>query len=176
MKINYYSAIVLASTLLTVNISSAHAQGARIPRYVASYDSFGPVKVGMRISEASKALGVPLVRGQGQEEACYYVTPWTGLEGVSFMVTQGRIARVDIEAKSYRTERGARIGDTESRVKRLYKGRVRVSPHKYVDWAHYLIVESRGGKFMIVFETDGKRVTSYRVGKNPEAGYVEGCS
>jgi hypothetical protein len=29
---------------------------------------------------------------------------------------------------------------------------------------------------MIVFETDGKRVTTYRIGTNPEAGFVEGCS
>lgn len=130
----------------------------------------------MTVPAASKALGVPLVREEGYDDNCHYVRPKSGFKGISFMVTRGRISRVDIGDRSYLTVQGAKIGDTEARIKQLYPGRVRVIPHKYVDWAHYLIVEFLNGKFMIVFETDGKRVTNYRVGSNPEAGYVEGCS
>jgi hypothetical protein len=156
--------------------SPANAQRASHPSYELSYNRFGPLKIGMTIPIASKALGVPLVREEGYDDRCHYVRPKSGFKGISFMVTNGRISRVDVEDRSYRTIQGAKIGDTEAHIKHLYAGRVRVTPHKYVDWAHYLIVEFRDGKFLIVFETDGKRVTSYRVGKNPEAGYVEGCS
>lgn len=51
----------------------------------------------------------------------------------------------------------------------------RVSPHKYVD-GHYIEIEIKGGKFSIIFETDGKRVTSFRTGRSPEVRYIEGCS
>jgi hypothetical protein len=34
----------------------------------------------------------------------------------------------------------------------------------------------KGGKYSIIFETDGKRVVTYRVGKPEQVGYVEGCT
>ena len=50
-------------------------------------------------------------------------------------------------------------------------------PHKYVEAGHYLIVSSPSDTTrQLVFETDGKRVTSYRVGRTPEVRWVEGCS
>ncbi len=91
------------------------------------------------------------------------------------MVVNGRIARIDVDTRGYVTAAGAKIGDTEARIKRLYKGKVAVSPHKYTD-GRYLTVPVDGGKFGIVFETDGKRVTHIRAGKSPEFGYIEGCS
>jgi hypothetical protein len=91
------------------------------------------------------------------------------------MMSGQRIVRIDIDSKEYATDRGARIGDTEDKVKRLYRGKVRVSQHPYVD-GHYLEVEFEGGKYSLIFETDGKRVTSFRAGRSPEVGYIEGCS
>ncbi len=87
-----------------------------------------------------------------------------------------RIARIDINSKEYATDRGAKIGDTEARIKRLYKGKYKVYEHKYVDDAHYIEVMMKGGKYNIIFETDGKRVVTYRVGRPEQVGYVEGCS
>jgi hypothetical protein len=161
--------------LALIACGTAHAQRANHPSYALSYNRFGPLKIGMTVPTASKALGVPLIREEGHADNCHYVRPKSGFQGVSFMVTRGRISRVDIEAGPYRTLAGAKIGDSEARVKRFYP-RVRVRPHPYVDWAHYMTVEFRGGKYLIIFETDGKRVTSYRVGRNPEAGFIEGCS
>jgi hypothetical protein len=130
----------------------------------------------MTITEGSKALGVRLTRGADREEQCYYVSPKTGFKGVAFMMIRHRIARIDISEKRYATDRGARIGDTESRIKQLYKGLVRVSQHPYDDRGHYLRIDMKRTKLSILFETDGKRVTSYRVGKSEEVGYIEGCS
>ena len=94
---------------------------------------------------------------------------------MAFMITNGRIARVDISSRGYATERGARIGDSEARIKSLYRGMVKVSQHPYVD-GHYLTVDMNRGRFSLIFETDGKRVTSFRAGKSTEVGYIEGCS
>ena len=173
LKISY---VVLTVALIFIISPSSGGQNKRTSRYVVSDDGFGPVKVGMTVSEASKVLGIPLIKEQGMEPECYYVSPKSGFKDVSFMVTGGRISRVDIGGKGYATDRGARVGDTEARIMRLYhRGRVKVSQHPYVD-GHYLRVDMKGGKFSIIFETDGKRVTSFRAGKSDEVGYIEGCS
>lgn len=104
------------------------------------------------------------------------MSPVRGYEDVSFMVNGGRIERVDVFGRGYVTDRGAGVGDTEGRIKRLYKGMVKVSRHPYVDYGHYLEVKRGGSRYGIIFETDGERVTSYRAGRYPAVGYIEGCS
>lgn len=110
------------------------------------------------------------------ESDCYYLN--TSSEdpesSPSFMVNDGTVARVDISNAVHMTEAGAKVGDTEARIKELYGKAVEVSRHEYVD-GHYLTVTSKDGKFAIVFETDGKVVTYIRAGRALEAGYIEGC-
>lgn len=166
---------ILTIALIFIISPSSGAQNKRASRYVVSYQGFGPVKIGMTVAEASKALGIPLVREAQMEGDCYYVSPKQGFKDVSFMVTGKHISRVDIGGKGYATVSGARVGDTEARIMSLYKGRVKVSPHPYVD-GHYLRIDMKGGKFSMIFETDGKHVTSFRAGKAEEVGYIEGCS
>jgi len=140
-----------------------------------TFNSFGKVKTGMTVSQASKALGTELVRGKGYEDSCYYVNPKQGFKGVRFMVTNDSVARIDIESKEYATDKGAKIGDTEAKIKSLYKG-VQVHPQKYDEKKHDMEVHSDDEQYLIIFETDGKRVTGFRAGKAEEVGYVEGCS
>jgi hypothetical protein len=97
---------------------------------------------------------------------------------VLFMVSNGRIARVDINDSTTSTSHGIRIGDPETRVYEAYPNRVTSEPHKYVE-GHYLTVAPEAAAdsgLAIVFETDGSRVTGYRSGRTPEVEYVEGCS
>lgn len=138
----------------------------------------GPVRAGMTVAEAGTALGAPLtVTGDAKE--CAYARADKAPEGLSFMVVDNHIARVDVvRNKSIATVEGARIGSSEARIDSLYQGRVTVQPHKYTN-GHYLVVGSGAGSDTtnrIVFETDGKVVTLYRSGRMPEVGWVEGCS
>ena len=97
--------------------------------------------------------------------------------GVRVMVEQQRVARIDVFEGAVQTAKGARIGDSEERIKRLYPNQVTVSPHKYTD-GHYLTVvptEAADSAYRIVFETDGRRVLRYRAGTRPQVEYVEGC-
>jgi hypothetical protein len=49
------------------------------------------------------------------------------------MVVGDRIAKVDVwKNKSITTLSGAKIGDTEAKIKSLYPGQIQVTPHKYV--------------------------------------------
>ena len=77
------------------------------------------------------------------------------------MVIGGQIARVDIYGNSrITTVRGAKIGDSEDRIKSLYPGQIRVTPHEYVRGGHYLTFVPRDAsdrQYRLVFETDGRR-------------------
>ncbi|GAB4276596.1 MAG: hypothetical protein Fur0025_01880 [Oscillatoriaceae cyanobacterium] len=142
----------------------------------------GQVMVGMTVSEASRAANRRLVStgDSGGGSSCFYVTPEGGPSDVRFMVTEGRISRVDIWRNSrVSTLSGARIGDTEARIKALYPGKIQVSPHKYVPGGHYLTfvpTDRADRNYRLVFETNGNQVTQYRTGKLPEVEFVEGCA
>ena len=172
-KIKIYCFILTIALLLTASpLTSAQTKRA-VPQYVITFNSFGGVKIGMTVSKASKALGVRLV--STEQGDCRYFEAKRGFKDIGFMVNDGTIARFDVSERGIATNKGAKVGDSEARIKRLYKGLYKVSKHFYTD-GNYIEVEKKGGKFSIIFETDGKLVTYIRAGRSPEIGYVEGCS
>lgn len=144
---------------------------------VVSGEGFAGVKFGMSVADAEKALGHKF-KALGGEANCAYVEPVDAYDGIAFMVVDGAIARIDVqETDTVVTDTGAKVGDTEAHVLDLYKGRTSVQPHKYTGpEGHYVLVLGADGKAQIVFETDGKKVVSYRAGRQPEVEWVEGCS
>jgi len=135
----------------------------------------GGLRAGMSLDEAKIVLHDNLVIPAKLEE-CDFIKTKTGPKGVMFMVEKGEISRVDVTSGSVATVQGAKIGDSEDRIKSLYPGQVAVQPHKYTD-GHYLVITPKsGGDNRIVFETDGKKVLRYRSGRMPAVQYVEGCS
>jgi hypothetical protein len=144
-----------------------------------SEHGIGALRVGMTFDQASAALGGALrVPVEVDTTGCDYLVWSGGPSGVHVMFDEHRIARIDVDTASIATAAGARIGDDEARIKRLYPGQVKVTPHKYED-GHYLTVTpiaAADGQFRIVFETARGRVTRYRAGLMPSVEYVEGCS
>jgi hypothetical protein len=160
------------------------ATGGRPPRptahdaWTVTEAGIGPVRANMTLEEANAGLGGLLIPSRALDPNCDYVRPTGAAPEVLFMVVAGRIARVDVRDITVTTAAGARIGDTEARVLRLYQGRVRVLPHHYVD-GHYLVVIPHAPAdtvHRIVFETDGRKVTTFRSGRWPEVEWIEGCS
>jgi tetratricopeptide (TPR) repeat protein len=144
----------------------------------------GPVRVGMTIEEASKASGISswnLTYGGGREGICKYYEPQGDIHDVSFMVINGRIARIDVDNKRIQTIRGAKIGDTEKAVKLLYPGQIKISPHPYGrpnGNSHYLTFipkDAADRNYRYIFETGGDRVDRFHSGQLPEVEYIEGC-
>ena len=175
-KLHLFNFTFVLAVLLTVPVS-LNAQNKRPASYIASFDRFGPVKIGMTTSQAARVLGVSVIRDEGYEGAdCYYASPKSKFSDVAFMMNGKVIVRIDINSKDYMTDKGAKIGDTEARIKQLYKGMYKIYPHKYIDNAHDIEVPMKGGKYSMIFETDGKRVTRFRLGKTEQVGFVEGCS
>lgn len=177
------SAFVLSSLAISAVAIAATTTPTKITnKSKLAINGIGSIKVGMSVAEASKASGIKLVAGSTDNSSCTYVRPQGAPKGISFMVTNGRIARVDVyDNKSITTLSGAKIGDTEARIKALYPGQIKVTPHEYTGYmgGHYLTFVPKDQSdlgYRVVFETDGKRVVNFRSGKLPEVEYVEGCS
>ena len=141
-------------------------------------DGLGQIQIGMTLDEAVN-MGL-LNERPDIKQACDFVFPAVGAGipfGVNVMVVKGKVARIDVDTGTVTTEDGAKIGDSEDKLKSIYGDELRVSPHKYIEGGHYLTVmgdSTSAGKAM-VFETDGKQVTMFRAGRVPEVAWVEGC-
>lgn len=171
---------LLSTLLLLLQPETSYSQLTTQSKVFA--DGFGRAKVGMTVKEARNASGTRLVAlngGQIQNRGCFYVKPQGGPQGVELMLTDGKISRVDVvKNKQITTVSGAKIGDTEARIKSLYPGQIKVTPHKYISGGHYLTFTSKYPlykNYRVVFETDGQRVTQYRAGKLPEVEFIERC-
>jgi len=145
-------------------------------------DGIGPVRIGMTLQEAVNSANIPftLKVGAGVGHQCGFANPLSGPKGLEFMVTNGRIARVDIfRNQKITTLSGAKIGDSEARIKALYPKQITVTPHNYVPKGHYLTFipkDAADQKYRLIFETDGQKVTQFRAGQLPEVAFVEGCA
>jgi hypothetical protein len=141
-------------------------------------NSFGPLRVGMTVAQAAKAMGGGFGAPAGYSGGCGYAVLVKAPKGLAVMLDQGKIARFEVRSGGIATTEGARIGDTEARIKSLYGSAVTSAPHKYLQGGHYLTVTPPAGAegaYKIIFETDGKQVTEFRSGKSPEVEQVERC-
>jgi hypothetical protein len=145
--------------------------------WIVAPQGVGPVRFGMTIADARAAVGDPLANVPA-DGSCYLVTPARTPGGVTFMVENGRVVRVDVETHAVATDHGATVGHSEVVVKERYGDSLVVTPHKYDPKGRYLTFVPPGpdgSRFRVVFETNGIRVTSYRAGILPAVEYVERC-
>ncbi|MCE9640496.1 MAG: hypothetical protein K8S22_10170 [Betaproteobacteria bacterium] len=172
------SGSIHAQLLLGAALSVAGVAAAADAAWRTRVDGFGPLRIGMTRTQAERAAGLALSDDRALSSAyCYYLDFTRGIKGVIFMVTEGRISRVDVLAPGYATVSGARIGDTEERLLALYGERAKFSPHKYLGAAgNYVTVSSSDGRHAVQFETRHGRVFRYRAGKFPEVALAEGCN
>lgn len=137
-------------------------------------DGADPLRIGMTAAEARRVLSLAAAPAS---QGCSYLAgaPESALHAF-VMLTNDTVVRIDVRDSVLATAEGARVGDTEGRLKQLYGDRVSVQPHKYLPNGHYLVVRAPGDAAnRIVFETNGTVVTTYRAGRRPEVENVEGC-
>ncbi len=109
-------------------------------------------------------------------DSCYFITPMNGPDGVSFMVLDNRVARVDIANPAISTDRGIHIGASEDDIKKAYGAKVEIGPHFYTaPDGHYVRVAATEGKLLMLFETEKGIVETYRAGEANAVNFVEGC-
>ncbi|WP_457098194.1 hypothetical protein [Lysobacter sp. P5_B9] len=164
--------------VLTLAIAANTAMVAPASEPKITFNSYGPVLIGMDRQALERALGSKL---KGEEpdadsEACEYVAPERGYDGVGFMLINQHLARVDVSNPNVATLSGAHVGSTQESVLAMYPGRVEVSPHAYTaPDGSYLTLFSRDKLHGIRFETDHGKVTRYYSGTAEAIQYIEGC-
>lgn len=138
------------------------------------YDGIGPVKIGMTPSQLRAVLHEPLIEEDSGNDACYYVHT-RGRKHLQFMIEDGKLARIDVNAPGIPTQTGIQVGDAEARVRQIYGDQLKVTDHKYIDTGRYLTMRSSNYRYGIRFETDKGKVTTFYAGTYEAIQYVEGC-
>lgn len=181
-----FALFVATAIIVSTWATSVNAQVQLTERSKLALDGIGPIRVGMTVDEASRSAGVRLIKtlSAGRtEEYCAYFGVQEGPKGISFMVTNGRIARVDnFSNKRITTIKGAKIGDTEEQIISLYPGQIQVTRHPYQrlpltnqKYLTFVPKDAADKKYRIIFETSKNRVERFRSGKLPEVEAIEGC-
>lgn len=137
------------------------------------------VTFGMTVEEAEAALGARLVAEEPKNPSCYVARPDEGADGVTFLVSDGRIERADVTAGKVGTRSGARISSTVADVNALYPGQIETQARpdgQPGSWLVFVPKDEADAKFRIVFVTDGTTVTAIRAGRLPQVLAPTGCA
>jgi hypothetical protein len=146
--------------------------------WVVRPDGLGPIRIGATVAELEAALGRRPPRADSLDPHCDYLRDPDRVPGVWFMLTEGRVARLDVDSTGPATTEGVRVGDGTEKVQRLYAPRVIVTPHKYTGGEYLTVTPAppADSQYRMIFETDSGIITRYRVGRLPEVGWIESCS
>jgi hypothetical protein len=144
-------------------------------------NGIGPVHVGMTASEAQAAAGRKIIIQEIFINSRCTNGTFRGLDGVSVMLINGIIERVDVINPEILSLRGAAIGDSESRIRKLYSGQIEATRHPYTgrNGGKYLTFypkDQEDRDYRLIFETYNGKVKTYRGGRVPAVEAIEGCA
>lgn len=150
---------------------------------VINFEGFGPAKFGTDEEQVRMSWGRPLEgapNGTDGPGACYYLymDPRPEQGGIAFMFEGAQFVRYDVDSPMHVAPGDLAVGMTAADVEARFPGRVESQPHKYDPTGRYLIVSPEdGGDNRLLFEVDGAGViTEWRIGRQPQVLYVEGCA
>jgi hypothetical protein len=178
---NFVTLLIGTIVIVAVWVTSVNAQVQLTDNSKLALNGIGPIRVGMTVDEASQAAGVRLVKGYAglDENFCSYFKPQGEPKGINFMVTKGRIVRVDISNERVSTIKGAKIGDTEEEIFSIYPGQIRVIKNPLGGPGNNLTFVPRDAadsNYRLIFRTNDRRVKYFWSGQLPQVEYIEGCS
>lgn len=142
--------------------------------WVVREDGVGPAKIGMSLAQLSAALHQKLAEEESGSENCFYVHA-RGHDHVAFMIEDGKLVRIDVDAPGVATATGIQVGDSEAHARQVYGAKLKTTEHKYIDTGHYLTVRSIDGRHGVRFEADKGKIIMFYSGTYEAIQYVEGC-
>ena len=149
---------------------------------VINFEGFGPAKFGADEEQVRMSWGRPLAGAPDPTDgpgACYYLymDPMPEQGGIAFMFEGAQFVRYDVDSPLHAAPGDLAVGMTAADVEARFPGRLESQPHKYDPTGRYLIVSPEdGGDHRLLFEVDGGGViTEWRIGRQPQVQYVEGC-
>ena len=147
---------------------------------------FGAVRVGMDLIQASKVMKVKLVEMPNSRlDNCAYAAPAKGYPNLSFMVIDGKIVRAELSdfygsrqmPSDLMSDKGIRLGDSESKVRQAYGRSLLQNQHEYGDVGDYTLTYWTSLKKTagVLYETFNGKVTSIH-GGDSSIDFLEGCA
>jgi len=167
-------------TLLATTERTAIAQTPLTNDSRVVLDGIGPIQVGTTIAEAEAITGMRFIRGfsmgRTPEWQCTYYRPENSPEGLSLMVINGEIVRVDVIGESpIETRSGAGIGDSEDFILSLYPGKIEISRAGRGNYLTYVPQDSVDRDYSLIFDSANGVITSFRSGFRDAVAMIEGC-
>lgn len=147
-----------------------------------NYDSFGKVKIGMTVTQAEKAGQIKFLQlngNPGQKKGCFYIKPQSNLQfyRVKFMVVNGIISTLEINNENIETIAGIRIGYEEYKLAFSYGIKdIQIATNPLSKKRYFIYTPPKAKNYRMIFESDKKYITRYRIGKTPEVNYPNGCA
>lgn len=153
--------------------------------WVLDFDRFGPVRVGMDKAQTLALLDFPFEeQSPNDPQDCMQLVPKRPdrpmrLESPVFMMTQGRLSRIDIFGEPWQTIHGLRIGDDAAVLKSGQLGTPQVGPNHYDDTVTeyvFELVAQDGERYAMLYAADRSgKIIHFRSGRAGEISFVEGC-
>jgi hypothetical protein len=105
--------------------------------------------------------------------ACFEMFAGEPVQGVSFLVENAKVGRVDVISEGPKTADGFGVGTKAEAIRTKYGSLLTEAPNKYEPEVVELSVMQGATKF--VFEIQDDAVRAFRVGLAPTIDYVEHC-
>ena len=161
---------MLLAALLLANWQAVAGSAALVTR-----DGIGKARFGMTLTQLNLALGETFKVPSGPDDKnCFYIEPKT-LDGVSLMIEQGRLRRIDVRATTVTTGDGVGVGTPVSNLKSRYGSRLRDEQHHYGGPEDRYLTLELNSTLAIRFETSEGKVDNWYAGYKKQVQYVEGC-
>ena len=138
---------------------------------VVGSSAAGGFKIGMTKAQI-KLTRKPVIYGEDVNGGC--VEARVKNQPITLMLENNIVTRIYLTDPSYITAKRIHLGSTEQSAIAAYGTPLKIEPHHYDQNGHYLTLFDRKG-FGLRFETDGKVITTFSIGKKPAIEYVEGC-
>lgn len=143
--------------------------------FLLTMNSYGPVKIGMEASDAYTRLRalMPVNEPQAASGCTYYYAS----DGLSFMLDDDRVVRIETSLNQVITPSGVRVGDSLSKLKNTFGDRLDGQPNHYQGPESRTIkLFSKDRSLAMRFEVVKNRIVEIYSGYEHAIHYVEGCA
>jgi hypothetical protein len=144
-----------------------------------SAEGYCGVTWGMSPSQARGKFPVKLEDYNGDTSAkpnpnaCYEMFAGEPVQGVSFLVENAKIGRLDVISEGPKTADGFGVGSQAAAIRTKYGAALTEAPNKYEPEVIELTLTQGASK--TIFEIQGDSVRAFRSGVAPTIDYVEHC-
>lgn len=134
------------------------------------------VTFGLTVSQAERAAGTEMIPCEPVSD-CYRVTPAAAPEGISFLVHEGTIERVDIVSGPIETASGLGIGTSGEQLAELFGDRIEreVLDTDTVDFI-FVPQDENDADFRVVWTVVDGEVETFRAGRVPMVLDADPCA